>query len=328
MARPLRITPPGYWHHVMNRGLERRTIFANDPDRERFLALVGDAGRRWNVRPHVFCLMRNHYHLLVEDRDGRLSRAMRHIDGVYTQAFNRRHDRDGPLMRGRFRSRIVQQERYLVEIVRYIHSNPVRAGLVERAVEYPWSSHRAYLSLENREGFYTDALARILGIETEDRQMWFDQYVHEVVDREMLTELDSSRWAPILGDGSFVEACREYVRSHPRLRGHEIPDGRALVATTPNRVIEAAIEAFDISRVNLVQGRRGVRNVPRLAAITVCRDHTPARLSELGVLFGVRASTISELARATLSRARTDREVNDALMRLVEHLSKIQQLKT
>ncbi len=322
MARPLRITPPGYWHHVMNRGLERRALFVDDADRERFLALVSDAGKRWGVLPHAYCLMRNHYHLLLEDRDGRLSRAMRHVDGVHTQAFNRRHDRDGPLMRGRFRSRVVQQERYLAEVVRYIHSNPVDAGLVNRARDYSWSSHRAYLDLEARDGFHTSTVARVLGIDTGERREWFDRFVHENVDPETRVKLDTKTWSPFLGDTRFEETCREFVRSDSRLHGPEVPDGKALVAVTPERVIEAAMEVFDVSREQLVRGRRSVRNVPRLVAIAVCRDHTPARLSEIGVLFRIRGSTISELTRSTLIRVRSDPEIDDALRRLRERLSK------
>jgi len=146
MARPLRIAVPNGWHHVMNRGLARRVVFGDDDDRQGFLDLLTQCGRRWEVWASAVVLLPNHYHVVLHDRRGNLSRAMRHLDGVYTQRFNRRHNRDGPLMRGRFRSRLVQEERYLLEVVRYVHSNPVRAGLVARAGDYPWSSHRHYLS--------------------------------------------------------------------------------------------------------------------------------------------------------------------------------------
>ena len=104
MARPLRIQQRGLWHHAMNRGMERRAIFIDDEDAEAFLSLVGDGGERWGVWCHAACLMSTHYHLLLHDEGGLLSRAMRHIDGVFTQFFNRRRGRDGSLMRGRYRS--------------------------------------------------------------------------------------------------------------------------------------------------------------------------------------------------------------------------------
>ncbi len=145
MPRTLRLAFPGAWHHVMNRGLGRRVLFTVDEDRDDFLGLLAEVRLRWGIEVHAATLMTNHYHLLLRDPDGRLSRGMRHLNGVYTQSYNRRHGRDGPLMRGRFKARLVQSEGYLAELVRYIHGNPVEAGLAERAGDYLWSSHRHYL---------------------------------------------------------------------------------------------------------------------------------------------------------------------------------------
>ena len=101
----------------------------DDEDREQFRSLLEDCAGRWNVWTHAYCLMSTHYHLLLEDQDGRLDRAMRDFDSVYTQTFNRKRNRDGTLMRGRYRSRVVQTESYVVDVVRYIHRNPVHAGI-------------------------------------------------------------------------------------------------------------------------------------------------------------------------------------------------------
>ena len=140
MARPLRIDLPGNWHHVMNRGTARREVFVQDEDRHDFLELMVQCRLRWSVRTHAYVLMGNHYHLFLEDEHGFLSRSMRHLDGAYTQRFNRRHHRDGSLFRGRFASKLVQHERYGQVLVDYIHNNPVRAGLILEAEDYPWSS--------------------------------------------------------------------------------------------------------------------------------------------------------------------------------------------
>ena len=141
MSRPLRISKPGLWHHVMNRGLGRRHVFT-DLDYEVFLALLAECRDRWGIETHAFCLMSNHFHLLLKDPQGHLSRAMRHLTGVYTQRIHRRDGGDGPIFRGRFRSRLVQDGAYVLEAARYIHMNPVAAGLVRRAGDYRWSSHR------------------------------------------------------------------------------------------------------------------------------------------------------------------------------------------
>ena len=185
MVRPLRLIEPNLWHHTMNRGQCGREIFWDDEDRERFLDLVGDCGKRWNVWVYAYCLMSNHYHLLLHDEDGRLDRAMRHIDGVYTQWFNRKYRRDGALMRGRYRSRVVQSEQYVVEVVRYLHMNPVDAGLAERAGDYEWSSHRAYLGHEVIGWLRVDEVLGLLGLELGAHGRDFDAFVHEAVDSDL-----------------------------------------------------------------------------------------------------------------------------------------------
>ena len=123
MARPLRIQYPGAIYHVMNRGTNRLPTFFSDDHKQMFLGVLSDAVNTWDLRVHAFCLMNNHYHLLLETPLGNLSRAMRHIDGVYTQRFNKATGRDGPLFRGRYKSLLVQKETYFLALVRYIHMN-------------------------------------------------------------------------------------------------------------------------------------------------------------------------------------------------------------
>jgi putative transposase len=124
MARPLRIEYPGAYYHVMNRGLSHRDIFLEDKGRESFLDLLSDITRLWKVEIYAYCLMNNHYHLLLSTAAVGLSRAMRHLDGIYTQKFNRVHHRDVPLFRGRYKAILIDAEAYFLSVVRYIHRNP------------------------------------------------------------------------------------------------------------------------------------------------------------------------------------------------------------
>ena len=207
MARPLRIIEPGLWHHVMNRGRGGEPIFVDDDDRERFLALLGECWERWGVRTAAYCLMTNHYHALVIDEQSNLSRAMRHVDGVYTQWFNRRSGADGALMRGRYRSRVVQTEGYVGEVVRYIHTNPIEPGLCNRAGEYQWSSHRVYLGLEQRPWCDHGTVLELLGLEVGEHIEAFDVFVHERVDAERVEQGRSS-----------LRSKRSYVREYNKKR--------------------------------------------------------------------------------------------------------------
>ena len=145
MSRPLRLEYAGALYHAFNRGNARQTVFHEPVDFESFLDLLGETCLRFDWHCHAHCLMPNHYHLLIETRSPTLSIGMRHLNGVFTQRHNRRRKRVGHVFQGRFKALLVQDERYLLELARYIVLNPVRATLVERPAEWPWSSH-AWLS--------------------------------------------------------------------------------------------------------------------------------------------------------------------------------------
>lgn len=132
MPRPLRIHFPNAWYHVMNRGAGGQKIFKNNIHRTMFLELLEECHRMFNLKICAYCLMDNHYHLLVSTPDANLSRVMRHINGVYTQKFNRLLKIDGPLFRGRYKAQLVDDDCYQLIVSRYIHLNPVEAGLVNK----------------------------------------------------------------------------------------------------------------------------------------------------------------------------------------------------
>lgn len=147
MPRHTRLEVAGGLFHVTTRAVTRTPLFWDDFDRQRFLTIVERTVSFFGWRCHVFCLMLNHYHLLVETPDENLGRGMRHLNGSYAQGFNERHDRVGHLFGARYRATLVERETHLLESSRYIVLNPVRAGLCRDAVEWPWSSYRATAGL-------------------------------------------------------------------------------------------------------------------------------------------------------------------------------------
>ncbi len=144
MSRPLRLEFPHALYHVTSRGDRRENIYADDDDRLRFLEILGTVIVDYNWLCHGYCLMDNHYHLIIETLDGNLSKGMRQLNGVYTQASNRRHGRSGHLFQGRYKAILVDKDRYLLELSRYVVLNPLRAtGMVNRLEDWPWSSYSA-----------------------------------------------------------------------------------------------------------------------------------------------------------------------------------------
>ncbi len=140
MARPLRLQYPGACYHVTSRGNEKKPIFRNQKDREKFLAYLESAVVRYEAIIHVWCLMGNHYHLFLETPTGNLSQIMRHINGAYTTYFDVKWKRTGHLFQGRYKAILVEADQYATELSRYIHLNPVRAGIVDTPEGYFWSS--------------------------------------------------------------------------------------------------------------------------------------------------------------------------------------------
>jgi REP element-mobilizing transposase RayT len=199
MARPLRVQFPGGLYHVSARGNEQKLIFADDVDCVSFLRVLASAVERYHVLCHAYCLMNNHYHLLLETPDS-LSHAMRQLNGVYSQRFNRRHGRTGHLFGGRFHAVVVHRDAHLREVSRYIVLNPVRAGLVDDPAAWRWSSYLATVGEALVPSFLTtEWLLGLSGMtERAGAQHAYGKFVRRGLDEmpEVPTRLDSGFGAP------------------------------------------------------------------------------------------------------------------------------------
>ncbi len=207
MARPLRIEFPGAIYHVTSRcNRAQASIFLDDIDRNTFLSVLGLTMRRFNVICHAYCLMTNHFHLLLETPDANLSKAMRQFNSVYTQAFNRRHARVGHLLQGRFKSIVVDRDAYLLELCRYIVLNPVRARMVKEPGKYPWSSYRATAGLGKKPDFLAvDWILEQFGTDRVQARKEYRLFVKAGLDSESpWNDLRKDRNA-LLGDDPFLE---------------------------------------------------------------------------------------------------------------------------
>ncbi|MBI2061511.1 MAG: transposase [Nitrospirae bacterium] len=260
MARPLRVEFPGAYYHVMNRGLDRQPVFEREADHGRFVDLLADVATRWDVKVMAYCCMKTHYHLFLQTPRGNVSRVMRHVDGLYTQRFNRARGRDGPLFRGRYKALLVDADAYLLQLVRYIHLNPVEAGVARSARAYPWSSHPLYLA-SKKPGWlaWQEVLGRFSNLGA------FERFVAEGNEAALRDHMESGRRSPFLGDGGFLAAAIRRARpSREHARKERTPQFPSLGA-----VVQAVIRKTGRTSPEIVKGRRGRTNNARNLAIYV-----------------------------------------------------------
>ncbi|MCZ4305723.1 transposase [Zoogloeaceae bacterium G21618-S1] len=212
MTRPIRIEFSGALYHVTSRGDRREAIYEDDADRESFLALLGQVAESFNWVCHAFCLMTNHYHLVIETPDGNLSKGMRQLNGVFTQYSNRRHRRGGHLFQGRFKAILVDGDSYLLELARYVVLNPVRARMVDDPGAWPWSSYLAMLGAADAPPWLaTDGLLAAFAKRRSDAIRRYMKFVAEGVGAEPIW--NHLQGQVFLGDDDFVARSLKHAKT-------------------------------------------------------------------------------------------------------------------
>jgi putative transposase len=282
MARPLRIEYPGAVYHVTARGNARAAIFLDDDDRRRFLALLAEAVERRGWACYAYCLMDNHYHLLIETASANLSRGMRHLNGVYTQRFNRAHGRVGHVFQGRYKAILVEKQAYLLELCRYVVLNPVRAGMVTGAGDWVWSSYRETVGarVARRDALVPLSKAWLLAQFADDEhaaRAAYRRFVRAgvaVPDRPW----DDLRAGLVLGGEGFLASVREHLTDAPT----ETPNPQRHLVRPP------------LSELAAMGGDRG-------AWMTEAHDHGYT-LTEIAGAAGLHYSSVSKIIKAWRER--------------------------
>jgi len=259
-------------------------IYEDDWDRNRFLILLDQAVDRFNWLCHTYCLMDNHYHLVVETVDGNLSRGMRHLNGVYTQSFNRRHKRVGHIFQGRFKSILVERDSYLLALCRYVVLNPVRGGMVKDPGQYRWSSYRATAGLTKRPSFLTiDWILQQFGKKRAEAQRRYRQFVASGMG-------EPSPWGQlkaqcILGGREFIESFAPTLQERSDLT--EIPKRERFASRPP----------LDQLFGNMTARSRAERN----KAIRRAHLEYGYTLTEIARYVGIHCTTVSRIVSQKLS---------------------------
>jgi putative transposase len=303
MARPLRLDYPDTFYHVLSRGNEKREIFRDEKDYLRFLEGMGQMAGRFHLEIHAYVLMSNHYHLLLHTQAANLSRAIQWLGVSYSVRFNRRHGRTGHLFQGRFKSFLVQDDRYLTSMCFYIHGNPLRAGIATKLSDYQWSSYPAYANRRSQPLWLTTGL--VLGVHGGSRREFLEtQRAFLEGKRNPLVDL---RHGLYLGTEEFSEECRERAKKeeHP-----EKPQGRLLrrdgdlLGLTRTILKKLGEEHLDSA---LHPRRRLSRN--RDLAIYILYQLGVYRNEEIGRIFGVGYTAITGAVKRGHAYIQSDPQV-------------------
>ena len=284
----------------MNRGRRSETIFPDQKDYHRFIDLLIESCELWNIRISAYCLMPNHYHLLIQTPEGNLSRCMRHINAVYTQRYNRARGCDGQLFRGRFKSILVDGDTYLLQLVRYIHRNPLRSNLTNDMDHYRWSSHVGYISTAVKWNWlYKDFILSMLSSEKINQIHSYKRFVRLDEREKILQVFESPRWPPFFGSNQFADWVKRTF--FEKKREKEIPDSVNL-APNLSQIKAVVCDNYNIQESILKKARRGVSNEPRDVTVYLARILRQEGLREIAAEFGLNNySSVSSAIRRVKS---------------------------
>lgn len=320
MSRPVRIEVENAFYHVMNRGRGRRAIFHDAEYFEAFLYTLEEANRRFRLEIHAYCLMSNHYHLLVKTPEANLGRAMRHVGGLYTQRYNRLKKTDGPLFRGRYKAILVDSDTYLLHLSQYIHRNPRIAGLVENLADHSWSSYPAYVGKSKPQSYlYREAVYAQLNVPRRQayyyRKFMADDHLHP----DIRDFYEKKRLAPILGDKKFKQRFSDHSENmhHEATREdiRQIADRPSIEA-----IVKAVANAFSVTEHEIyrVKKGRGSKNTPRKMAMYLAQNSGGYRLTDIAKAFGLtHYGGVSFAIRSIVLELREDKQLKTKLKSII-----------
>jgi putative transposase len=318
VVRPLRLEMPGALWHVTSRGNERRSIFRDDDDRRLFQRLLAAGVRRFRWRLHAYVLMGNHYHLLLETPEPNLSCGMHWINSTYAQKFNSRHERVGHLVQGRFKAILVEKERHLLELVRYVVLNPVRAGLARSAGDWRWSNYRATAGLApNPRWLEVDWTRSQFGSDLQARHA-YQEFVSAGVGlpepwKRVVGQL-------FLGSDAFRRRIRAIQTATPRRAGVPLDQHRAMRPAL-SEIVRVSASVLGVDPGELRERRRSAY---RLVVAYLARRDALVRLVDLGSLLGVSVTSAHEIVASARRLSRLEPEFRRLLRRVRSEIRKIE----
>jgi putative transposase len=314
MPRPLRIEFENAWYHVMNRGASHQPIYQIKKHRYLFLEILAEANELFGIEIHGYCLMDNHYHLLIKTPRGNLSRAMQHINGIYTQRYNRLIKKDGPLFRGRYKAILIEKNDYLLQVSRYIHLNPVVANMVPSPDGYFWSSYQDYIGNRAKPNWLQ--INEILAmLQHEEHSDTYRRFVEEGVDDETKIFYEKSQAPVIFGTKTFKGKCLDQLEEE-KIKASMTDYKRTREIPSAEQIDQVVAKHFNLDQIKLYKSHRGKKNKPREIAIYGCRMWRSENVSILAQRYGCHSHTnisniVSKIKKCMGRNSELERIIHD-----------------
>ncbi len=326
MSRPLRIEYPRAWYHVMNRGRRSENIYLDNEDYQIFIDLLSEASELWSVNIYAFSLMPNHYHMLINTPLGNLSRFMRHLNGVYTQRFNKAHDYEGTLFKGRYKSILIEFDSYFLQLVRYIHRNPIKTKLVSCLDKYRWTSHHAYINKSPEwEWIKSELLLSMLSENEKIQVSEYRSFIDIANNQNIEKTLENKKWPSFLGSEKFISSIKK--KYFPEKKDKEIPESDNL-APDLKLIRQIVSKYYDIDPESLYREKRQSYNEPRNMAIYMSRYLRNDSLKQISedYLLGSESS-VSTILNLIIELIKTDPLVENKVVEIRRLITK-REIKT
>jgi putative transposase len=323
MARPLRIQYPGAAYHVMCRGDDRKPIFLDDNDRYQFLRVLSQSIKTYSVVLYCYVLMENHFHFFLETPLGNLSEFIRHLLITYTSRYNLQHKRSGHLFQGRYKSILIDKDTYAVMLTRYIHLNPVQTEKWRKRpfkeryqylLKYPWSTLPGYIAEKKRDAMIDYRMVfEAYGGDTEKGRRVYGDAIREDLVRGLNIE-EKIIAQSILGSDRFIDRFIKTVHGNSR----EIPAIRKMrVYKAKEKILRLVEEESGVMAEKFLHSRSPIRQI----AMDLLYRYGGQKGPEIGALFGVDYSTVSQNRKRLKKLVETNPEVRHLLKRIETKLS-------
>jgi REP element-mobilizing transposase RayT len=317
LARQLRIEYPGAFYHVFSRGNQKQPVFLSDDDRFFFLKCLREAHEKYGVIVHVYCLMPNHYHLILETPLGNLSIMMHFLNTAYTIYFNAKHKRSGHLFQGRYKSILIEAKSYAQELSKYIHLNPVRSEIVDLPEQYPWSSYGYYRGTARPNKWLETALILNLFAEhPEEARRAYLEFVIGGIGQEVPDSLKDSIRTGVLGSEEFVTKIKkEFLEDKISKPDREKPQLRKLRKKPDLPLILSISEK--------VLGPRNKHLLP--IAILISHKNSALKLREIGEFYSLSISSVSNACSRALVAIAGNATLTNAMEEIEQAIAKAEE---